>query len=256
MILEIEVFKVFVLVMVRFSGLIFTAPVLGSASFPAMGKIGLSALCAAIVTPTVPALSETLPDGMIEFSLLAIGELVIGMILGFLLTVVFAAIQVAGQIVDMLTGFGLINVFNPALETQVPVFGFFFFLIAVLYLLAIGGHRIMILALSATFKEIPLGGLILHPELLREITSIGTSMFTYGLLIAAPVAGAMLLAYLTMGILGRLVPQIQLFVVGFPITIGAGLLMVAFVMGIYLDVLGGILHRTFGDMSRLVRVMG
>lgn len=256
MVFEIELFKVFLMAMIRFSGLIVSAPVLGSANFPAMGKIGLAAMCAALVTPTLPALEQTLPDDAIALSVIALGELTIGLILGFMLTIVFAAIQVAGQIMDMLTGFALINVFNPALETQVPVFGFFFFIIAMLYLLATGGHHLMLLGLAATFTQVPIGGFYMHPELLSEFVTIGTSMFYYGLVIAAPVAGAMLLAYLTMGILGRVVPQIQLFVVGFPITIAAGLFMVAAVMGVYVDVLGGIFDRTFQDMSRLVKALG
>lgn len=256
MILEVEVVKVFLLVMVRFSGLIISAPILGSANFPATAKIGLAGLCSVLVTPTIGSLQQALPADAIAFSLLAVGELLIGLIIGFLITLVFAMIQVGGQIMDMLTGFALINVFNPAMESQVPIFGFFFFILAMLYMLVTGGHHLMIRALVASFDEAPLGGFVVHPEILRHLSTMGSSMFLNGLIIAAPVAGAMLLAYLTMGLLGRVVPQIQLFTVGFPVTIAVGLLMVAMVLRTYITVLDGMFFRMFRDLSSVVKAMG
>lgn len=256
MVFELEFFKLVLLVMVRFSGLIVSAPILGSANFPIAGKVGLSFFSALLVTPALAQQPETLPSGMLAFAVLGLGELAIGLTIGFMLTIIFAAIQIAGQIMDMLTGFALINVFNPALETQVPIFGFFYFLIAALYLLVTGGHRLMLLGLSESFKAVPLGGFILEPALLRDIATLGGSMFYYGLIIAAPVAAAMFLAYVTLGLLSRVVPQIQLFVVGFPITIAAGLFMVAAVMSVYVNVLDSVFDKTFVDMAKMIRSMG
>ncbi|GMU93456.1 MAG: hypothetical protein AMXMBFR4_25140 [Candidatus Hydrogenedentota bacterium] len=252
---EVEVFKVSLLVLARFGGLVVSAPVLGSRNFPAAAKIGLSGLAAIIITPSIPALDQTLPDGALAFSLLAASELLIGVMMGFVMTIVFAAIQIAGQIIDMLTGFALMNVFNPALETQVPIFGFFLFIVAALYLLVIDGHHMMIKAMVATYERIPLGGVALHPELLREVSTWGRVMFVDGLMIAAPVAGALLLTYITMGLLGRLVPQIHLFVIGFPLTIAMGLIVVALSLAAYLSLLDGMFHRMFRDVGTLIRGM-
>jgi flagellar biosynthetic protein FliR len=252
---EVEIFKVFMLVLIRFSGLIVSAPVLGSRNFPPTGKIALAGLSAMLVVPTLPALGQPLPDEPLALGLLAAGELLIGLMMGFVMTLVFAAIQVGGQIMDMQTGFGLMNVFNPTLETQFPIFGFFFFIVAVLYLLLTNGHHLMIRALVATFDKIPLGGFVLHPQLLREVSTWGGAMFYDGLLIAAPVAGSMLVAYVTMGLLGRVVPQIHLFVVGFPITIALGLFVVAFVLGVYVNILEGMFARMFRDVATLVNGM-
>lgn len=255
LIVEVEVFKVFLLVFVRFTGLIVSAPVLGSANFPVIGKIGLSALSALLMTPAVANSTAPLTNDPLEFSLLAASDLLVGLAIGFVMTFVFAAIQVAGQIMDMQTGFGLINVFNPALETQFPIFGFFYFILATLYLLVTNMHHLMIRALAATFDRIPLGGFTAAPELLYEVSTWGTAIFYDGLLIAAPVAAAMLLAYITMGILGRVVPQIHLFVVGFPITIAAGLLVVGLSIGLYLRLIDGLFNKMFHNVSRLIEVM-
>ncbi len=254
-VLEVELFKLFVLVLLRFSGLIVSAPILASRNFPVMAKVGLAALSSILVVPTLAPLEETLPAELMGFVLMASGEVLIGLLIGFVMTLVFATVQVAGQIVDMLSGFALMNVFNPALETQVPIFGFFLFVLAALYLLVANGHHLMILALVHTFEVIPLGGFAVHPELLREVSTWGRDMFYDGLLIAAPAAGALMLAYLSMGILGRVVPQIHLFVVGFPVTIAVGLLTVALGLSIYAELLSGMFVRMFENVDTVIKGM-
>lgn len=252
---EIETLKLFLLVMVRFSGLVVSAPVLGSRNFPVIAKIGLTALAAVLITPTLAALDETLPSEPVPFAALAAGDLLIGLMMGFVMTLVFAAIQVGGQLMDMQTGFGMMNVFNPAMETQFPIFGFFFFIVAVLYLLVIDGHHLMIRALVSTYERIPIGGFVARPELLLEVSRWGRAMFVDGLMIAAPVAGAMLLAYVSLGLLGRVVPQIHLFVVGFPLTIATGLFVVALIIHVYLQILDGMFERMFQNVSVMIRGM-
>ncbi|GMW00022.1 MAG: hypothetical protein AMXMBFR84_11600 [Candidatus Hydrogenedentota bacterium] len=255
MVFEVEVFKVFALVMIRFSGLIVSAPILGSNNFPVMAKAGLAAFCALLITPVLPSLPEPLPDTVLGLAAMGVGELLIGLMMGFVMTLLFAAIQVGGQIIDMLSGFALMNIFNPALETQVPIFGFFLFIMATLYLLVLNLHHVMLRALAATFDKIPLGGFVANPALLREVSTWGSAMFYDGLLIAAPVTAALLLTYVTMGLLGRLVPQLHLFVVGFPLTIGMGLLVVAFSIGLYLQVVDGMYHRMIQNLTVVVRGM-
>lgn len=251
--LELEIVKVFLLVLVRFSGLLIAAPIWGSPNFPIPAKIGLAFFFALLMTPMVPALADTLPSEPVSFAFFALGELAIGLMIGFVMSLIFAAVQVAGQIMDLQTGFGMMNVFNPALETQFPIFGFFYFLLAILYMLVLNLHLVMIRALASTFDDIPLGGMVVRPELLWEVSRWGSAMFYDGLLIAAPVAVAMLLAYVTMGLLGRVVPQIHLFAVGFPITISLGLLVAALTASQTLYF--AVVDRLFDDMWRDVQTV-
>lgn len=253
---EVEIFKLFLLVLIRFSGLMVSAPVLGSGNVPIIAKVGFAFFGALLVTPTLPMLEVGLPEENLSFSLLAIGEFLIGLMVGFVVGMVFAAVQVGGQVMDMQTGFGMMNVFNPALETQSSIFGFFLFILAVLYMLVTNLHHLMIWGFVHTFEAIPLGGFVAHPGLLWEVARWGQAMFVDGLIISAPVVAAMMLAYVTMGLIGRVIPQIQLFVVGFPITIGTGLLITAVSISIYLQVLEGIFERTFIRVETLIRGMG
>lgn len=252
---EVEVFKVFALVMVRLSGFVVTAPVLGSRNFPIIAKVSFTALVAAIVTPSILSLGQTLPSEPAPLAVLGLGELMIGLMLGFVMTLVFAAIQVGGQIMDMQSGFSMINVFNPAMETQVPVFGFFLFILAVLFLLVTNGHHVMIRAIISTFDRIPLGGFVARPELFLEVSRWGRVMFYDGLLIAAPVAAALFVAYLAMGLVGRLVPQVQLFVVGFPLTIAVGLFVMALSVQMYLMMLEGMFDDMFHGVDAMIKAM-
>jgi len=256
MIAEVEILKLFVLVMVRFSGLIATAPILSSNNFPVLGKIGLVGLSAYIVTPTLPALATPLPAEALPFALVGAGELLIGMIIGLVMQMAFAAIQVAGQVMDMQSGFSLINVFNPALETQVPLFGFIFFILAVLYLLTISGHHMMILAVVSTFERVPVGGFAPETTAMGQVAAWGGLMFYDAVLIAAPVAGAMMLAYVTMGILGRVVPQLNLFVIGFPLTIATGLVVAALSVTFYRELLDQMFFEMFQRVDGLINKLG
>lgn len=255
-IFEIEVLKLFFLVAMRFSGLIVSAPVVGSANFPVMGKIGLIGLSAMLVTPTLPALDFAIPDAPVAYALMAAGEVLIGLAMGLVMQLLFAAIQLAGQVMDMQSGFGMMNVFNPALETQFPIFGFFYFIIAVLYMLVLNLHHLIILALARSFEHVPLSGLHPDADLLWVMATWGSAMFYDAAMIAAPIAAAMLLAYATMGLVGRVVPQIHLFVVGFPLTIATGLFVVALTIDVYLAFLEGRFHTMFRNVDTLVRGLG
>lgn len=255
-ILEIEVFKIFALVLVRCSGLLVAAPVLGSRNFPMTAKAGLAALLAFLITPLVPVLPGPLPSDALLFAAAALGELVIGLALGFVMTILFAAIQLAGQMIDMLSGFGLVNVFNPALETQVPIYGFFLFILAVLLLLATDGHHMMLEQLRYTFEVAPPGQFNIGRETLWLSAQWGRDLFIQGLLIGAPMAGALFLTYVIMGLLGRIVPQIQLFVVGFPVTVAMSLLIGALGVQLYLNLLDSLFDRMWRDAAIFIQGLG
>lgn len=256
MLLEAEWFKLFLLVLTRFSGVMATAPVLGSGGVPMRIRVGLAAATALLVTPLISALPEPLPGEPLPFGLLAAGELIIGLCIGFVASLVLAAVQMGGQIIDMQSGFGMMNIFNPAAETQFPVFGFFLFILAVFFLLATDGHHVILRAAAASYQHIPPGGFQANGPAFGELARRGTWIFVDGLVIAAPLAAAMFLAYGTLGLLGRVVPQIHLFIVGFPLTMALAMLVMAAFIGTYLELLDGMFTRMFRDLVWIGRVMG
>ena len=253
---EVDVLMLFFLVAMRFSGLVVSAPILGSANFPAMGKIGLIGLSAILITPTLDVLPIPIPQDTVGFVMTAAGEVLIGLAMGLVMQFLFAAIQLAGQIMDMQSGFGLMNVFNPALETQFPIFGFFYFILAVLFMLVTGLHHLMITALAMSFEHVPIGGIYPDPNVLWTVAAWGSAIFYDSVMIGAPVIAAMMLAYVTMGLLSRVVPQIHLFVVGFPLTIATGLFVVALTIDFFLAFLDGRFETMFRNVDTLMRGLG
>ena len=253
---ELDLFKLFLLVMARVGGLLTSAPVLGSSNFPAIAKVGLTALTAMLIVPGLAALEHDLPSSPAAFTMMALGEAAIGVAMGFVMTLLFAAIQLGGQIMDMQSGFGMMNVFNPAMETQFPIFGFFLFILAVLFLLVTNGHHVMLRGLLASYEHIPVGGFMPRAALWREAALWGQAMFLDGIMISAPIAGAMMLAYATMGLLGRLIPQLHLMMIGFPFTIGMALVLMGLMLGMYVYVLDGMFLRMFRNVETLIHGMG
>ena len=253
---EIAVVQLYALVLARFAGLVVSAPVLGSGNFPMQAKVGLAATMALVLTPVLMVQEPAIPSDPLAFALVGAGEFLLGVLVGFSLTLIFNAIQVAGQIIDLQTGFGMMNVFNPALETQFPIFGFFLFIMATIYLIVLNGHLLIIKALVSTYDTVPVGEFMLRQNVLGEFATLGHLMFVDGLVLASPLAAAMLLAYVTMGLLGRVVPQIHLFVVGFPLTIGVGLLLMSLIMGVYTHTLEGMFNQMFRTVDNLIQALG
>jgi len=107
---------------------------------------------------------------------------------------------------------------------------------------------VMIEHLARSFDTIPLGGPVLRPEVMYQASLWGRVMFVHGLLIAAPMGAALFMAYVTMGLMSRVVPQIHLFVVGFPLTVGLGLLMAALMVEVYITLLHGLFNEDNGLM--------
>lgn len=240
--------KLFSLIFMRVTAFMLLVPVFGSRMIPAAVKISVAILLALILTPLVRAPAAQLPDDPLRLGLMAGGEIVVGLVCGFVMFLVFQGVQVAGQIVDMQMGFGVANVIHPALETQVPLIGFLHFLMATLFFLMLDGHLRIIEILAYSFDKVPIGGVRYDaavPALL--IRSFG-DLFSLAIRVAAPALAALLLTMATLGIMGRLVQHINLLIVGFPFTIAVGLVMVALSMEIFFILLRG----TFDGMWQKV----
>lgn len=212
----------------RISSLLTVLPPIGGRNTPVPVRIGLAGLMANLLVPVLETKPIPVDDPVILCLQLA-GEVVVGLALGFVVSVVFNAIYVAGQLIDVPLGFGMVNVLDPNTGAQMPIFAQFQFVIAVLLFLAIGGHRTVLYCLARSFEIVPMAGVSFS----SVITEIGltafTRMFLIGVNLSLPVIGALLLTDVMLGIVSRAVPQINVFIVGFPIKIvvGLGILMIA-----------------------------
>jgi len=222
----------FILVLVRVIGIISTAPVFGSSVTPPQIKIVLSLTLALILYPFIPSLNSTKIITS-DYFLLISSELLIGLIMGLIGRFLFAAVEFAGTVIGFQMGLSMANVLDPQSQEQVSLVGRFETVAATLIFLAMDGHLIVIQALVKSYSLVPIGTSSISKPLVDKITELSAGVFVIGLQIGAPLIVALFLANAIIGLLSRSVPQIQVFVVGFPLTLLLGFLFLFLGMPFY-----------------------
>ena len=203
-----------------------TAPVFSDRALPLRVRIGLAMLLAVLVAPTLPPVPDVHPVSLGGVIVLA-QQLLIGAALGFGMRIVFAAVEMAGELAGLQMGLGYATLFDPQRADMIPVIGRLLGLLALLAFLAIDGHLRLIEVLADTFRILPVAAPGLGTGGLMTLVRWGGELFAAGTLLALPVIGAMLVANIALGILTRAAPQLNLFAVGFPLTLGTGLVIFA-----------------------------
>jgi flagellar biosynthetic protein FliR len=223
---------------VRLLALFSIAPILGDPSVPARVKIALAIAGAILVAPTLSNAPTSPPfsgDGLT----LLVQQVLVGVAIGLGMRFVFAAVELAGDMIGMQMGLSFATFIDPQNSTQTPIVGSFLGIIASLILLALNGHLMMIAALVDSFRTVPISA---QPELalsVERLVGLGGEIFRIGLHLSLPVLATLLVLNLAMGVLSRAAPQLNIFALGFPLTILAGL----FVLGLSLPYMGAALER-------------
>ena len=245
----------FILVLVRVSGIIATAPVFGSSITPVQIKIVLSLMLALILYPFIPSIA-VFPNRPDHYILLIASELLIGVVLGMIGRFLFAAVEFAGTVIGFQMGLGMANVFDPQSQEQVSLVGRFESITATLIFLAMDGHLIIIQALIRSYSILPPGGASVSQPLVEKLIDLSASVFVIGLQIGAPLIVALFLANAIVGLLARSVPQIQVFVVGFPLTLLLGFLFLFFGMPFYSQAVHQMFEKLDTQLFDALRLLG
>jgi flagellar biosynthetic protein FliR len=247
---------IFLIVLARVSGIFVAAPLFSNRAVPRQVKIGLTFIIALIIyTARLPETGR-LPSGLTAYTLLLAGELIIGLVIGFVAQLVFAAVMLAGQMIDFQMGFSIVNVIDPLNLTQVPLVGSFKNILALLVFLTTNGHHYLLDALYRSFDMIPLFGFQGRTTMVEAILDMFGTMFVTGIKIAIPVVGAIFVAEVAMGIIARTVPQMNVFIVGIPAKIFVGLAVMIMVIPLYTGFLTVLFERNFADIIRILKIMG
>lgn len=213
----------FVLAVVRASAWLAVSPPFHTRMLPVQAKMAFAVALAIPVTPQVAATApspELVP--LVVATLLQVGA---GLVLGFITQVIFAAVQAAGELVDLFAGFTIAATYDPFTNANQAVFGRFYNLLAVAILFAIDGHLMLVRGFLDSFAAMPSGA----PDFgsLSELLIDNLGMFFLAALeIAAPILGALFLTEVALGLLSKAAPQMNVFTLGFPIKILLSLLLV------------------------------
>lgn len=242
---------VFLLLVARLGGFLITAPFFANRNIHPSLRAFLSLLLGLLFLPLFPVTDVMLPANVWSFTFTLLREVGLGLVLGYVASIIFAAFQVAGQIIDMQVGFGMINVIDPQSGNQIPLIGNFLYLIAMLVFLAYDGHHFLFHALWSSWRVVPPGGTWGSPDLLWEVARVVAVMFVAGIEIATPVLGALFLADLALAVLARTMPQLNVFVVGLPMKSLLGL----FTLAVSLPAYGVFLRIVLTEVQRTLDII-
>lgn len=239
-----------VLSFMRIAALLIAAPLFGARSIPMRVRVSLALVLSIMVLPILPPAP---PMELFSFPMmLAIGrELLIGLMAGFVLQLVFAALAIAGEVIALGMGLGFASLVDPDKGIQVPVVGQLLVIMATLLFLAMDGHLALVRFMVLSFSGVPVGGGISF-ENFAAIAGWGSVMFGHAVMIALPAVGGLLLANLAMGVVTRAAPQLNIFAVGFPMTLLLGFVLLYATVGTIGSRFGELLAEGFGMIGWLL----
>lgn len=244
----------FLLVLVRVAGIFTVAPIFGNVNVTPFVRVGI-AVCLAFVFLPMAHFDASHMDFM-NFVLVIAKEALVGIVMGFLAAMMFAAIQMAGSFIDLQIGFGFAQIVDPTTKQHSAVVGQLYNLSATLLFLVLNGHHLMIRGLADSFAILPLGHMAVAPSATTGMIEVFAILFLSALKIGAPVVGAIFLTDVALGILARTVPQLNVFVVGFPAKLTVGLLAIFAVMPMAFVVMSRLFGGLEHDIIRLLKFMG
>jgi len=246
----------FFMVLGRLSGLFISAPIFASRQLPGRLKILIILLLSGIMSSFVPIKYAMKLDSPAIFIAAFAAEIFIGYAIGFVAYVVFAAIQLAGQLMDTQMGFSIVNVLDPQSGTQIPLMGNFNYLLALIIYLSLNGHHYLLQAVADSYQVIPVLGANLGKGFFEIIASLTAYMVIIAVKISAPVVVAVFITDVSMGFISRTVPQMNVFMVGMPVKIMVGLLTLLLLMPVYIWFIGLLLSQCMDYIDMIVHAMG
>jgi len=238
----------------RLLGLFAAAPIFSSRGVAVRVRLAIGMGVGIALLPVMPPMPVVTPDSAIGLMIFA-QQIFIGIAIGFMMRIVFAAVDMAGALIGMQMGLSFAIFFDPDAGGQTAVLSDFLGLLTTLLFLAANGHLLLIEALARSFEWLPIGTDVLRAQGWGYIARTGITVFAAGLLLALPVIGILLVANIALGVLTRAAPQLNLFAVGFPVTLTAGFIGVLLLMTNFAPVLQSLFDRGFDDIGRMLEAL-
>ena len=237
---------------VRILSILSTDAVFGNRSIPFRVKLGLSLFLAVLVAPTLPPMPQVEPASAAGL-LILMQQIVIGISMGLAMRVVFVAVEMAGHLIGLQMGLGFATFFDPIHATQVPVVAQLVGLFSILIYLSLDGHLMTIAALSESFHALPIMLAPFKATGWKDLVLWGAEIFSAGLLLSLPVLAALLITNLSLGIMTRAAPQLNLFAVGFAITLIAGFVVLYLSIPFFAPVVERMFHDGLNTTMQVLR---
>jgi flagellar biosynthetic protein FliR len=248
--------QLFLFIFLRVSAMTLTVPVFDSRNIPATFKVGLCFTIALVLYPIVKIEPAALSPSLIPFAIGVAGEILSGVIIGFVIRLIFAGIQLAGELAAFQMGFSVANVMDPMSNSQVPVISQMIYMFAILIFLTTNAHHWVLRALVDSFTLIPPFGFHSSGSLMARLTQAAGDMFVIAVKTGSPVIVALLLVSLGLGLVGRTVPQMNVFMVATPVNILIGFLFLSLSLPLMTTYLNQLLNGLGKEILQIMKLMG
>ena len=216
----------FLMILMRITVVVFMLPFYGGESHPAMVKFCLSLVLTLALWNHVPSMANVLPAHPLAIPFMFIGEFLVGLALGLVVNFLFAGVQTAGQAMSFQMGFSMLTFADPLTGQSVTVTSHLLYMVAMVIFLGFNGHLIMLHGFVESFTLAPVGMVAMRPVLFEEILMLSGGIFVLAVKIAGPVLCALFLVELSLALMSRAAPQMQLITIGLPVKIGVGFVFI------------------------------
>lgn len=253
-----EHFVLFTLVFVRMSGLVLFVPFFDNVRHPVQVKAGLTALLALLVmgsAGTATLSGRPLELGSWAYLLAVVAEFGVGAVIGLAAAAVLNGVQLAGFIMGQSLSLDIANLIDPERDVEVSLISQFKMMLFLVVFTAIDGHQVFLAAMARSYQAVPLAGLRVSWPLVAELVRCVGFLFVVGVELAAPVVAAGLLVDVVLGFLGRTVPQMNVFIIGFPVRIALGLAVLLLMVSLMAGVADALASRGRAEMADVLRLM-
>ena len=248
--------SVLLLIFVRVSAFFVTIPLFSYKTIPSQLKIVLAFVLSWMMYYTFSIEAFTING---DYLLLVLKEAIVGLVLGLVVYIVFSAVQIAGGFIDFQMGFAMANIVDPQTGAQSPLMGQFFNFLLLLVFLAINGHHLVLDGIFYSYQFMPIDQFFPKfgdAESIEYIMKLFVAVFAIAFQMSAPIIATLFLVTLALGITGKTVPQLNIFVVGFPIKIAVGFILLVTMMGVMVEVMGKVIEMGIIGMRNLMIVLG
>ncbi|NLL69637.1 MAG: flagellar type III secretion system protein FliR [Epulopiscium sp.] len=244
---------IFLLIFIRISSFFVVAPIFGGKNIPNTTKIGLSVLISFIIFSSLPMTTLSYPAHFLGYAWFVLQEILVGLLLGFVVYLMYSTLYLAGQLIDFQIGFTMVSVFDPLSQIQVPITGnFYYFLLSVMVFIT-NGHHTILRALIYSYQVVPIGRVMAQEVLFQHYISMMGNFFVLAFKIASPLIGSIFIINVALGILARTAPQMNMFVVGLPLKVAFGLLTLWVMMPLFGSISDFMLEQVYDDILMVLK---
>ena len=222
----------FLICLARVAAMFAAIPVFSGGQIPPQLRLGVAVLFAMLTYPVVKDYIPHESFTILGFGLVVAAEVVLGLLVGFLAQLVFMAAEFAGSLIGYQMGFAAANIFDPSTQSQVALISRFQGIFAILLFLSLNIHHLFLEAIVGSFEMLPPGSLTLSGGAIPMIVEVANHSLVLSLRLVAPILALLILSTLTLGVMSRVFPQLNVFMISFPVNIGISFIVMGLTFGI------------------------